>query len=234
MFAGTKVKVGLVFSIATANVLVQVDTTGAQSLEYVQVTVVLPPQAFGAVGFVGLIVNIPLHPPLAVMEASQVANLILIANWVWQETSSWSEGHINTTGLIVVTVILNVQVVTQVLASVTEYVIVCTPSPAAAGSKLPALTPLPLYTPPNGVPPVSAKAGASNRIVWSDGQVTVGIRGFVTVTVKVHLAVRLAASVTVYSNTVMPTGNVEPLPRPVKSVLAVDVPEQLSVPAGTV
>ncbi len=120
------------------------------------------------------------------------------------------------------------------MPSVTEYVIVCSPSPAAAGSKLPALTPLPVYTPPPGFPPASAKTGAANRTVWSDGQVTTGISGLVTVTVKVHFAVRLAASVTVYSNTVMPTGNVEPLPRPVKSVLDVDVPEQLSVPAGTV
>ena len=64
------------------NVFVQVVVNGAQVLVYVQVTVVLPPlQARGAVGFVGVVVNEPLHPPLAVVEASQVANLVSIVVW---------------------------------------------------------------------------------------------------------------------------------------------------------
>jgi hypothetical protein len=58
-----------------------------QSFVYVQVTVVVPPQNEGATGVTGFVVNIPLHPPPEAIEPSHVANLLLIAAWVWQESS---------------------------------------------------------------------------------------------------------------------------------------------------
>ena len=53
-----------------------------------------------------------------------------------------------------------------------------------------------------------------------------------TVTVKEHVAVKPAPSVTVCVTKVVPIGKVDPLERPaVKTVIA---PEQLSVPTGAV
>ena len=41
-------------------------------------------------------------------------------------------------------------------ASVKVYVIGCKPLPAVAGLNSPLLTPVPLYTPPNGIPPIKS------------------------------------------------------------------------------
>jgi hypothetical protein len=71
----------------TVNVAEQVVVNGAQELVYVQVTVVLPPQASGAVGDVGLVDNMPLQPPLAVVEDNQVAKAVLMFACVWQAGS---------------------------------------------------------------------------------------------------------------------------------------------------
>ena len=54
----------------------------AQLLVTVQVTVVDPPHAEGAVGLAGLVVTTLLHPPLLLNVASHVANLVLIASCV--------------------------------------------------------------------------------------------------------------------------------------------------------
>ena len=63
--------------------------------------------------------------------------------------------------------------------------IVCDPTPAVAGLNWPLLTPIPLYEPPVGVPPVNAKTAASIHTDELAGQLTVG-NGF-TVIVNVQL-----------------------------------------------
>jgi hypothetical protein len=60
----------------------------------VKVTVVVPPQAAGAP--VLLLVNTPLHPPLAVAVASQVLNWVLMV--VAQAAVVMLIGHVRTTG----------------------------------------------------------------------------------------------------------------------------------------
>lgn len=65
---------------------------------------------------------------------------------------------------------------------------VCIPAPAVAGLNIPALTPVPLYVPPAGAPPVSAKAGALMQIAELAGQVTVGAA--FTVMTKVQVLVQ--------------------------------------------
>jgi hypothetical protein len=74
------------------------------------VTVVLPPQAFGAAGAAGVVVNTPLQPPLAVVEASQVAKAVLMAACVWHAASVWSGAQVKMTGGAGVTVKVFVQV----------------------------------------------------------------------------------------------------------------------------
>ena len=59
---------------STVNVAVQLVVVGAHELVYVQVTVVLPPQASGAIGLLGEVVNIPLQPPVAVVVNNHAAN----------------------------------------------------------------------------------------------------------------------------------------------------------------
>ena len=66
--------------------------------------------------------------------------------------------------------------------------IVCVPTPAVAGLKFPPLTPGPLYVPPVGVPPVSAKGAVLVHVEEFDGQVAVG--GALTVIVNVQLLVQ--------------------------------------------
>ena len=58
---------------STVNVAVHVVVVGAQELVYVHVTVVLPPHAFGAIGLLGDVVNIPLQPPVAVVVNNHAA-----------------------------------------------------------------------------------------------------------------------------------------------------------------
>src|SRR5260221_651517 len=65
---------------ATVKVAAHVVTVGAQLLVYVKVTVVLPPQAFGAP--VLLLLREPLHPPLELAVASQLVNAVFIASCV--------------------------------------------------------------------------------------------------------------------------------------------------------
>src|SRR3989442_637821 len=72
--------------------------------------------------------------------------------------------------------------------------------------------------------------GESSPCVMLAGQVICGGSLSVTVTRKLHVAVRPAASVTVNSLVVMPTGNADPLASPI--VCAVIAPGQLSVPTG--
>ena len=69
--------------------------------------------------------------------------------------------------------------------------IVFTPDPADAGLKLPALTPVPLYVPPVGEPPVNVNAAALIHTDKLDGQVTTG--NAFTVMVKVQLPVQPVA-----------------------------------------
>jgi hypothetical protein len=64
------------------------------------------------------------------------------------------------------------------------------------------------------------------------GHVIVGASVSLTVTVKEHEVVLLAASVAVYVTVVVPTGKVAPLANP--AVKAVLTPGQLSVPTGAV
>ena len=59
------------------------------------------------------------------------------------------------------------------------------PTPAVAGLKFPALTPVPLYVPPAGKPPVNAYGAVFTQVDELDGQVTVG--GVFTITVTVEL-----------------------------------------------
>jgi hypothetical protein len=80
------------------NVAVHVVVVGAHELVYVHVTVVLPPQASGAIGVVGDVVNIPLQPPVAVVVSNHAAKDASIAAWVWHAASVLSTAQVNTTG----------------------------------------------------------------------------------------------------------------------------------------
>jgi hypothetical protein len=64
------------------------------------------------------------------------------------------------------------------------------------------------------------------------GQTIAGASVSLIVTVKLHVAVRPAPSVTTKVFTVAPTGKVDPLARP--AVRTVVAPGQLSVPTGAV
>jgi hypothetical protein len=64
---------------STVNVAVHVVVVGAHELVYVHVTVALPPQASGAIGVVGDVVNIPLQPPVAVVVSNHAAKDASIA-----------------------------------------------------------------------------------------------------------------------------------------------------------
>ena len=90
------------------------------------------------------------------------------------------------------TVMVYVQEAVQLFALVYVYVIVCVPAPAVAGLNWPPLTPVPLYVPPAGLPPVNANAGASMHTELFDGQLTTG--NAYTVIVYVQEAVQLFAS----------------------------------------
>ena len=59
------------------------------------------------------------------------------------------------------------------------------PTPAVAGLNMPALTPVPVYVPPPGEPPVKAKAGSETVAAEFAGQVTTGKA--LTVMTKVQL-----------------------------------------------
>ena len=61
----------------TVNVAEHVVLNGAQLLLYVKTTVVVPPHAKGAP--VLLLLNAPLHPPLALAVASHVVNAVFTA-----------------------------------------------------------------------------------------------------------------------------------------------------------
>ena len=54
------------------------------------------------------------------------------------------------------------------------YVIICDPVPAVAGENDPAVTPVPVYVPPAGEPPVKAKSAASTHTSAKAVRVTVG------------------------------------------------------------
>ena len=82
----------------TVNVFVQEVVSGAQVLVYTQVTVVNPPQAGGATGDAGMVVSTPLHPPLAVVVWSHVANEVLMAPWPWQAGSVLLMAQVKLTG----------------------------------------------------------------------------------------------------------------------------------------
>ena len=62
--------------------------------------------------------------------------------------------------------------------------IVWVPTPAMAGLKLPALTPVPEYVPPAGSPPVKVKAAEFTQTVVKELNVTVGVE----LTVRVDVA----------------------------------------------
>ena len=63
------------------------------------------------------------------------------------------------------------------------------------------------------------------------GQVMTGFSLYVTVTVKLHVAVLFAASITTKVLIVVPTGNIEPLGKP--RVWVIVAPEQVFVNEGT-
>ena len=98
-------------AFTTVKIAEQVVVSGAQVLVYVQLTVVEPPQALGAVGLAGLVVSTPPHPPDAVAVASQAVNLASIAAWVWQAASLALTGQVRATTAGLATVKLAEQVV---------------------------------------------------------------------------------------------------------------------------
>ncbi len=64
----------------TVKVEAQVELVGGHELVYVNVTVVEPPQLFGAPWL--LLDKLPLHPPLEVADASQLVNAAFTATCV--------------------------------------------------------------------------------------------------------------------------------------------------------
>lgn len=86
-----------------------------------------------------------------------------------------------------------------------------------------------------GVPsttPVAVQPAAFAASVTFAGALMLGVWMSLTVTVKLHIAVLPAASVTVKALVVMPMGNVAPDGKP--AVCAVVAPAQLSLPTGAV
>lgn len=84
-------------------------TTGAwHVLVTVNVTVAVPPLAFGAPGL--LFVSTALQPPVVVTVANQAAYFVLMAACVWQADSVTFTAQFNTTGGAAVTVNVRVQV----------------------------------------------------------------------------------------------------------------------------
>ena len=61
------------------------------------------------------------------------------------------------------------------------------PTPAVAGLKFPALTPIPLYVPPVGFPPVNANGDVFKHVDEFVGQVTEGNELFVSTTSSVEV-----------------------------------------------
>jgi hypothetical protein len=70
-----------------------------------------PPSAEGATGVAGVVVNVPLHPPLAVVVRSHAAKEASMAAWVWLAASVLSVPQVNVTDGAVSTVNLLVQAV---------------------------------------------------------------------------------------------------------------------------
>src|SRR5438552_10766959 len=70
-------------------------TCREQVLVYVKVTVVLPPQAFGAP--VLLLLREPLHPPLELAVASQLVNAVFISPYVRHEPAGVLVGQLSDT-----------------------------------------------------------------------------------------------------------------------------------------
>jgi hypothetical protein len=107
-------------AVSTVKVFVQEVVTGSQLLVYVHVTVVNPPNAEGATGVAGTVVNIPSHPPLAVVVRSHAANEASMTAWVCPAGSVLSDAQVNTTAGAVGTVKVAKQVfgVSQELVTV--------------------------------------------------------------------------------------------------------------------
>jgi hypothetical protein len=120
----------------------------------VHVTVVVPPQAAGAVGFVGFLVNVP---PLLVTEPSQFVNAVLIASEVVQAASVVLCGQFKVTGVCAVTVNVALQVFGPSHALVTVNVTVLEP-PQALGADPPLLVTGPRAHPPLAVAVASQSA----------------------------------------------------------------------------
>jgi hypothetical protein len=81
-----------------------------------------------------------------------------------------------------------VAVFVQPVPKLTVYVIVCVPT---VGSNFPALTPVPLYTPPVGEPPVSVCNPALLHTALGVVKVTVGAVDTVTTAVPLTVPVQL-------------------------------------------
>jgi hypothetical protein len=86
------------------------------------------------------------------------------------------------------TVYVAVADVVQPVPKLTVYVIVCVPT---VGSNFPALTPVPLYTPPVGEPPVSVCNPALLHTALGVEKVTVGAVDTVTTAVPLTVPVQL-------------------------------------------
>jgi hypothetical protein len=135
-------------AVSTVKVFVQDVVNGAQLLVYVHVTVVNPPSAEGATGIVGTVVNIPLHPPLAVVVRSHVANEASMAAWVCPAGSVLFEAHENKTEGAFETVKDLVHLTGSSQSLVTSHVTVCVP-PHADGAPALLFVSTPLQPPVN-------------------------------------------------------------------------------------
>jgi Flp pilus assembly protein TadG len=156
----------------TVNVAEQVVVNGAQELVYVQVTVVVPPQTEGATGDKGLVDNTPLHPPLAVVEAIQVAKAVLMAACVWQAGSVRFVAQVNMTAGAAVTVNVAEQVVVNGAQELVYVQVTVVLPPHANGAPVLLLVNTALHPPVNVVVVNHvAKAVLIAACVWQAGSV---------------------------------------------------------------
>jgi hypothetical protein len=152
---------------ATVNDAAHVVVVGAQLLVYVNVTVVVPPQALGAP--VLLLLRAPLHPPLELAVASHAANSAFTAVCVWQDATVVLVGQTSDTGGGAETVKLAEQVVTvgaQLLVYVNVTVVV---PPQALGAPVLLLLRAPLHPPLElAVASQAANSALTAVCVWHD------------------------------------------------------------------
>jgi hypothetical protein len=176
--------------LSTVNVAAHV-LGPSQVLVTVNVTVVVPPHAFGAPEL--LFDMEALQPPLNVADANHAANLVLIADWVWQAASVTFAGQVRTTDGAGSTV----KVAVHTLGASQELVTVKSTmaTPPHAGGADPALLDIAALHPPENEAVVSQVANFASMAAWVwqaasvtlVGQVMVTAGAAVTVNVAVHV-----------------------------------------------